>query len=644
KTHPLLAPLVPRIRDMLEEYRIASNGQVVVEIIDPLQNPELEAEANQTYGIQPTPMQSAGRYEASVVNAYFDILIRYGDQTIVLNFQDLAEFNLLPDGTYDIQLRNLEYDLTRSIKKVVYGFQSIDSVLAALPQPVQLILYITPDALPDWLVETMQNTQKVAGEIANTSNGKLTFDVINVDDPNSPVSRQDLVDQYSLQAFPVDFFGTQTYYAHMLLVNGDQGHVIYPSGEQTEAEVRSMIETSLKRTSTGFLKVAGLWTPPTDPLSDPVLGEVMQPLSSYQALADQLAQEYTLRAVDLATGQVPTDIDVLVVVEPVDLTNVELYAIDQYLMRGGSVVLAANNYRLVYDSYQGMLALTPITGGVQDLLAHYGVDVPDELVLDTQNSPFPLPIVRTVGGSQVQEFQAIDYPLLIDVRPDGMSDTSPIVSNLAAATLSFASPVLLDEAKNAGRETAVLLQSSDNSWTTTISEINPDYDLYPNIGFPLSPEQHPYPLAVSVQGAFDSYFAGQPNPIQAAAEAVGATPPTTQPTIEHSAGSARLIVIGSPVFMEDNVSNLMAQISGDLYLNNLQLMQNSVDWAVEDLDLLAIRSRGNASHVLQPLDAQEQSFWEVANYVVALAALVGVYFAWRTRRRSEQPMTIINNE
>ncbi|MDP7545261.1 MAG: Gldg family protein, partial [Anaerolineales bacterium] len=62
KTHPLLAPLVPRIRDMLQEYRLVSNGNLVIEIVDPLQDPEKEAEANQTYGIRPTPLQAADRY------------------------------------------------------------------------------------------------------------------------------------------------------------------------------------------------------------------------------------------------------------------------------------------------------------------------------------------------------------------------------------------------------------------------------------------------------------------------------------------------------------------------------------------------------------------------------------------------------
>ncbi len=118
KTHPLLAPLQPQLEDLLREYEIAGRGQVIAEVIDPTTDADKETEANQTYGIQATPFQVADRYEASVINAYFDVLVRYGDQSDVLNFQDLIEVESQRDGTVDVHFRNLEYDLTRTIKRV----------------------------------------------------------------------------------------------------------------------------------------------------------------------------------------------------------------------------------------------------------------------------------------------------------------------------------------------------------------------------------------------------------------------------------------------------------------------------------------------------------------------------------------------
>ena len=183
RTHPLLAPLGPRIRDTLEEYRIASGGQVQIEVIDPLQDPELEAEANQTYGIRPTPLQAADRYGASLVNAYFDVLVRYGDQTEILNFQDLIEVQPSRSGQVDVRLRNLEYDLTRAVKKTVFGFQNIDAVLAGIEEPVKLTLYVTPNSLPETLIESPSLIANVATEIAADSNGNFSFETLDVDVP-----------------------------------------------------------------------------------------------------------------------------------------------------------------------------------------------------------------------------------------------------------------------------------------------------------------------------------------------------------------------------------------------------------------------------------------------------------------------------
>lgn len=98
KTHPLLAPLIPQIRDLLEEYKVAAGGNLEVSFVDPKYDEAMEAEANQLYGIKPIPFQVAGRYEASVVNSYFHLLIKYGDQFVTLSYSDLIEVQNRKDG------------------------------------------------------------------------------------------------------------------------------------------------------------------------------------------------------------------------------------------------------------------------------------------------------------------------------------------------------------------------------------------------------------------------------------------------------------------------------------------------------------------------------------------------------------------
>jgi ABC-2 type transport system permease protein len=652
KTHPLLAPLTPQIQDMLDEYRLASNGKVQLEIVDPLQNPDMEAEANQTYGIRPTPLQAADRYGASVVNAYFDLLLRYGDQHETLNFQDLIEIQPYRSGQVDIRLRNLEYDLTRAIKKTVYGFQSVDTVLASIAEPVSLTLYYTPNSLPEWLADAPFTVETVARDIESSAGGKFTFQRIDVDDPNSGVSRQTMAQQFGLQPIAAALFSDQTYYLHMILQIGDQAQLLFPSGDFTEATVRTSIESALKRSSSGFLKTVGLWTPPNQPTQNQ-FGQMTPSLKQYNTIAEQLRQDYTVRPVDLSTGQTPPDVDVLVVIAPQNMTDVDRYAIDQYLMRGGALVVAAGNFALNPDPFTGNLGVQKIEGGLQEMLTGYGLTVADSLVMDPQNEPFPVQIARDLGGLQVQEIQAVNYPFFVDIRPDGMDQTSPILANLPAVTLNWASPLQMDEAKTADKQVTTLLQSSPQSWLRTNPDIQPDLDTYPNLGFPVEGEPQAYPLAVSVEGVFESYF--KDKPIPQPEEATPNADPLTQPagpesspetigTIASSPDTARLVVIGSAEFLNDIVFDLSASLAQDRYLNSLQFAQNTVDWSVEDFDLLTIRSRGTASRVLYPLAESQQSFWEGLNYVLALLSLGAIGIVWRMRQKNEEPMELLPRE
>jgi ABC-2 type transport system permease protein len=296
------------------------------------------------------------------------------------------------------------------------------------------------------------------------------------------------------------------------------------------------------------------------------------------------------------------------------------------------------------------LALMPLSQGMRDMLSSYGIEVAESLVMDPQNEPFPVVVPRTVGGVQIQELQALDYPFFVDVRPDGMASNSPVVSNLSAVTMNWASPIIVDKEKNSGRETAILLQSTAGSWTQEDTNIQPDFGLYPDLGFAAGSETESSTLAVSVQGSFESFFKDKPSPLAAgeAAEEGAAneegtiTPQQPIPsTIEVSPETSRLIVFGSAEFLNDLVFEISSQLGPERYLNSLKLVQNAVAWCTEDLDLLGIRARGTYARVLSPLTEREQSLWEGANYVVALAGVGAIGAVWNMRRRKQRPFELV---
>ena len=642
RTHPLLAPLTPNIKDLMREYEIASGGKIKVEVVDPRDDEELEREANQVYGIGPTPFRIAGRYETSVINSYFDILVRYGDQFVTLNFNDLIEIEDQGGGQPIVRLRNLEFDITSSIKRVVSGFQSLDLVLASLEQPLRLTFFVTPETLPESLQEVVLQIETVGDEIQQGAGGGFIFEVVDPDVGGSGITRRSLAEKYGLSPYQVSLFSSDSFYLHMVLDTGEESFLIYPTGEMSEADIRSSIDAAIRRGVPGFLKTVGLWLPAQEPPGGPD-GGFPRSISSFNLVRDQFAQNYNVTNVSLTDGRVPASVDVLAVIAPQGMDDQQRFAIDQFLMRGGAVVVAAGRYKLSPAMFRGSLAIEDAKDGLQEMLASYGVAVGDALVMDPQNEPFPVRVQRRVGRFSVEEIQRVDYPFFVDIRRDGMAKESPITADLPAITLQWVTPLEIDQVKNQDRDVVTLLQSTDGSWLRRSTDVQPNPAVYPDFGFPVEGEQKSRPLAVSIRGSFDSFFKGQPPPSKEKDGGEEAEQIELQTTIEASPESSRLVVIGSAEFLDDTVLNFSRSLSADRYLLNLQFLQNSVDWLAEDEDLLSLRSRGTNTRLLKPLDEKEQTMWEALNYGVALVALIILGVVWAVRQRSEAPMLLVDD-
>ncbi len=637
-SHPLLAPLVPRIRDTLREYELAANGKIDLEFVDPLRHPELEREANQIHGIRPTPLQVNDRGGLSLVNVYFDVLIAYGDQTAALNFSEVIEVVDTPLGI-EARLRNLEYDLTSGIQRVVYGFQSLDAVLASLDAPARLTLYVSSATTPSTMTEVAATMQEVIDEIAAANPAKVEFALVDMSAPAPQISEAELFERYQIQPVATSFFAAETFYLHLAIEAGDEIQVIYPTGDLSRAELRGAIESSLKRSSAGFLKVIGYWAPPAQTVDQ--FGQRVPSLQQYLILEDMLRESYELRRLSLDEGPIPPDVDALLLLAPHGLSEKQLYAIDQYIMRGGSTLALAGQYRLGVDPYLGALLLDPNEDGIAGLLESYGIRIGDTVIMDYQNAPFPMQVQRDLGDMVVTEIQALDYPFFIDVRPDGLDLESPVVNSLPLMTMTWSSPVTVDEALLEEARVTTLIRSSAASWETDRANPQPDLELYPELGFPLPQSLASFPLAVSVEGAFNSHFIDKPSPFEADA-AADETGELAQPIglIERSPDHTRLIVLGSSEFVNDTVYQISASFSGDRFLSNLQLVANAIDWFTEDVSLASIRSRGSVARILPPVSDEAQNTWIALNYAVALLGLVLIAVLWQIQRRSEKPLEL----
>jgi len=641
KTHPLLAPLAPRMRDLMKEYEVAGRGKVRVEIVDPADDPELEQEANTKYGIRAVPFQVADRYQAALVNSYFNVLVEYGDSHQVLGFEDLIEVKAGTTASLDVQLRNPEFDLTRAIKQVLYSYRAGGNLFDGIDGDIELIAYVSADErLPEQLVSYRQLIGEQLAAVEAESGGRFSTRFLEPEAGDGGLAGR-IEEQWGFKPMVTGLFDDNQFYFYLTLANDRQ--VVQLPVDFDPDNFRQALDAGLKRFARGFTRIVAF----SAPRIDPQLARFGTTGPQFRNLENAVTENHGIRAEDLNDGAVTPEADMLMVVAPENLDEKQLFAIDQFLMRGGSVVLATSPY--MSQLTRGSLTMVDRTSGLRDWLAHHGIGIGESLVLDPQNSAFPIPVTREVGGFRFQEVAMVDYPFFVDARPPGLNPDHPITGGVPQVTLAWASPLDIDAEANAAREVTELIRSSDRAWTSDSLDVLPRVDASGVAGWQAQGQTGGQLLAAIVGGRFDSYFAGKPSPLMREEEEQtdaeersdegenGEENPeredlTVGSVIERSPESARLIVYASNDFLTDQILGTISSMTGAQYLGPLEMMANTLDWALEDGGLLGIRSHSHFNRSLAPLEKDEQLFWEYLNYALALAALSAIAL-WQRRGR-----------
>lgn len=638
KTHPLLAPLVPELQDLLKEYQAEASGNLRIEFIDPAKDPDAEEEAGSKYGIRPMPFRISDRYQASVVNSYFNLLIQYGDEYKVLGFDDLIEVKA-GSSDVDVKLRNPEYDITNAIKQVLYAYQAGGNLFTSINENISLTGYITnAQRLPESLAKFIPELKASLVTQQEKGGGKFTYDIVDPDANGGIVATQ-IQNDFGFQPMASSLFDTNTFYFYLVLSNGDLNIQIPIPEDLTKEAFERGLESGLKRFATGFTKTIGLAAPQPNPYAAQ-MGQ--PPGSSFQALQQTLSENMTAKNVELSSGKVPEDIDLLAVMSPENLGDKELFAIDQFLMQGGTVILATSPFKASFTQ-QGLNA-EKISSGLEGWLTHHGVNIENTMVLDTQNTSFPIPVNRQVGMFTVQEMAMVDYPYFIEVRKDGLNQKSVVTSSAPQLTIPWASPITIDSTLNANRLVETWIHSSEKSWLSDDTNISPEVDENGTGAFAQGNSSGRKLLATAISGKFTSFFAEQDSPLlkkeipsnselenTVNGETMDESTKTEAPEevissiINRSSESARLIVFSTNSFGEDRITGVLSSMQGNQYAAPFELLTNAAEWSLEDQGLLSIRSRSHFNRTLPSLSNESRQFWEWLNYGLALLGLLIIF-------------------
>lgn len=625
RTHPLLAPLEPQLRDLIREYQVAGSGNVRVEFVDPATEPELEREANERFGIRPSPFQVADRYQSSLVNAYFHLVVVYGTEHRALGFSDLIEVRTATNGEPEVMLRNPEFDITRAVRDVLYNYRAGGDLFAGITAPVEFIGYVSSEErLPPALAAYRNAVVEQLQATAQASSGKFSYRFIDPQAGDGEVAEQ-IGESWGFTPMSSAIDAEDAFYFYFTLADRQQV-VRLPVDELDPAAFRLVLDSGLKRFARNFTRSVALAVPErNEQLAAQGLAG-----PSFANLEQAITRDYSLIREDLGDGHVSPEADILLVVAPQRLNAASVFAVDQFLMRGGTVILATSPFSV--GRHQGRLELLDWESGLEKWLAHHGVSIDRTLVADQQAAAFPAPVRRGSGDYQFTDVRMIDYPFFIDLRPDP-PERHPAIGRLPQLTMAWASPVEAELRDN--RRVSRLLSSSAKSWLSDGEDILPAMDEQGEVARILpgdGAELRSRALAVILQGRFDSYFTEPPGPADGA-QLLGGTGHGT--LIPRSPESARLLLFASNDFLGDQVLAAQVRASGTQYLGPLEMLINSLGWALQEELLQGIRARGHFNRTLPPMDQRARLTLEALNYGAALAllALLGIYHQLRTRQR-----------
>ncbi len=634
-THKLLRPLLPKIQDTLDIYAAESGGKVLVRMEDPRSDKRL-SQLYEEFNLKPVPVPLESKYKKEVKSIFFHIVVRMGDQNVKYSMEELIDVEE-ENNELQVKLKDLESILTRGIRKVSTSFVSLDSVLAQVGQPVIFTYY----KLPGEVVGLPEEKKKEIEEAA----AKLKEAV------------EELIGKFKTKVRYEEKEATTDAQLFMVEVEHGSRKVQFPLFTQLQEVSRSgvteKVNAALRRVLPGFSRTLGLVAPM--PPMDPMMMQMgRRPPNEYALLENLLGDEYNVKPVDLADGTPPLDVDVLLVVRPEELPEKAAYAIDQYVMLGGRMVLLLDPGKLDMMALQSnRLMIKRVRSGLEGVLAKWGIALEDKVLADAKHIPYPLPRELQPGLMVIDE---VPYPYFVRIeKPSGHT----LVDNVAEA--AFLWPGALTVRQTAGKQKVVeVLASSAQSWLEPLDEQG-GLDVTPNPGKEVTaPVKARHAVALAVSGELESAFLGQkspletperdpgdPNPDQepdaaptddatktadsgsAAPAAAGSGKPTARTTPRRDRSPATRFVVVSDA---DFVSEVGAKILEGRFPFSYRFLLNALEWVQSDEEEIVTSGKG-LPRPLAELSNTKKNVLQYAMWLGAWALLMIIFATFAVLRR-----------
>ena len=483
----------------------------------------------------------------------------------------------------DARLAYVHADLTQN--RIYTLSPGTRQILKGLKEPITLRLFysrLLGSTVPAYGAYA-DHVREMLEEYAAVAGGKIKLEFYDPE-PFSAVEDRAMAD--GLQGVPVDQGGTQVYFglAGSNLLDDERTIAFFQPDRERFLEydlTRLVYELSKpKRPVVGVMSSL-----PLD--GNPQLMMMTHGQEGGQPFAatELLRQTNTVKTVPTDAQVIDPDIQVLLVAEAQNLSDNTLYAIDQFVMRGGRLMV-------MVDPWSEAMAAQPNPSGMPPTDTHadlkklfdaWGIQFnPNEVVGDLTGA-------WRVRDPSDQNAQAVNYVAWFNIR-DGINHNDPATADLQQVTV--ASSGFITEAPGAKIDFTPLLTSSPQSGLIPVDEVK-----MPDPGKILAdfrPVGGPRVIAARVHGVLHSAFTGPPP------EPAGQKPPANFPPYKAvTSGPANLVVVADSDILDDRfwvrVSDFFGQQTALPFSDNGPFVANLIDTLAGGEALIGLRSRGDTS-------------------------------------------------
>jgi ABC-type uncharacterized transport system involved in gliding motility auxiliary subunit len=489
----------------------------------------------------------------------------------------------------NVGLRGMRVDLTQN--RLYTLSRGTQQVLAELKEPVNLYFYFSREAAAKQaplLMPYATRVREFLEELAARSNGKIHLRIV---DPQPFSDDEDRAGEFGLQSLQSG--GGDALYFGLAGTNSTDGRSAIPAfqadrEEFLEYDVAKLINElgTPKKPVIGLISTLGM-----QGQFNPMTGQMGDPWPIYT----QLEELFTVRSLTPDTDHIDQDVDVLMLVHPKHLAQKTLYAIDQFVMRGGRILLFVDPN--AGGDTSGQDPSNPMAGMMADhssdlepLLKAWGVDYdPTKVIGDLElglevRTNMQSPPVRHIG--------------ILGLGHDDMDHKDVLTASLDKINLATAGWVAARPGAKITFEP--LLLSSTSAAPIPAQRFNALTD--PSTlrdGF--KPTGIRYALAARITGPVDSAFPQGPPPDEKAP----AGPPAAHLT--KSAQPANIVIIADTDMLMDYMWVQMHEVFGQrvaqAFANNGDLVANILDNLSGSSALISVRGRATFSRPFERVEA-----------------------------------------